>query len=92
MQALLDHQVSQEPQATLDLKERREIVERASLAPGDPQVLLDPQDQDPDLLLWTWKVPGSLMWNLFGDCLAYLGHQVLPVPLVHLVLLQKAQQ
>lgn len=88
---LRDLQASQEPQETLVLKERRETVERVSLAPGDPQDHRDPQDQDSDLLLWTWKAQGSRIWNLLGDCQAYL---VLPVPLGLLVFpvpLQQAQ-
>lgn len=80
---LMDLQASQEPQVTLDLKERRETVVRVNLDPGDLQ---DLQDQDSDLLLWTWKDQGSLIWNLFGDCL------VCPAPLVPLVLLVPLQQ
>lgn len=85
---LMDLQVSQESQVMLDLKERRETVERVSLAPGGPQDLQDLQDQESDLLLWTWKVRASQIWNLFGDCLA---HQVLLVPLGLLVPLHQAQ-
>lgn len=85
---LMDLQVSQESQVMLDLKERRETVERVSLAPGGPQDLQDPQEQESDLLLWTWKVRASQIWNLFGDCLA---HQVLLVPLGLLVPLHQAQ-
>ncbi|KAE8299624.1 Collagen alpha-1(XVIII) chain Endostatin Non-collagenous domain 1 [Larimichthys crocea] len=85
---LMDHEASQESQETLDSEERREIVEMVSLAPGDHQDHQDPQDLDSDLLLWTWKVQGFQIWNLFGDCQAC---QVLLAPLVLLVLLLQAQ-
>lgn len=81
---LMDLQASRELQVTQDQKEIRETAERVNLAPGDPQDLRDPQDQDSDLLLWTWKVQGSQIWNLFGGCLAYrvpLVPPVLPAPL-----------
>lgn len=81
-------QVSQDSQVMLDSKERRETVERVSLAPGGPQDLQDPQDLESDLLLWTWKVQASQIWSPLGD---YLAYQVLLVLLVLLVHLQQAQ-
>lgn len=49
---------------------------RVHQAPGDPQDLLDLQEQELDLHLSTWRVPGSLIWSLCGDP---LGHPVLLV-------------
>lgn len=83
---LKDLQASQELQVTLDPKGIRETAERDNRAPGDPQVLLDPQDLESDLLLWTWKALGSPLWILPR------GHQVPLVPLVPLVLLVPLQQ
>lgn len=80
---LMGLQASREPQGTLDLRERRETVEKVNLAPGDPLGLQDPQDLDSDLLLWTWRVQDSRIWIQFGDCLAHQVSQVLlvlPVP------------
>lgn len=77
----MDLQASQEPQGTLDSRERRETVEKVNLAPGEPLGLQDPRDPDSDLLLWTWKVQDSQIWSLFGGCLAHQVLLVLPVPL-----------
>lgn len=87
--ALRDLQASLEPQENLEPEERRETMEKANLAPGDPQDLQGPQDLDSDLPLWTWKVQDSQIWNLFGDC---LGHPGLLVPPVYPAPLQVAQQ
>lgn len=86
---LRDLQASQEPQVTLEPKEKRETVERVSLVPEDLQGLLDLQAQDTDLLLWTWRAQGSRTWTLSG---VYVDHLVLLVPLVFLVLLVFQQQ
>lgn len=83
---LKDLQASQEPQVTPAPKERREIVERGILAPGDPLDLQDLQDRDTDLLSWTWRVLGSLIWKQFGGLLVSL---VLLAPLVLLVPLRE---
>ncbi|KAK5890749.1 hypothetical protein CesoFtcFv8_014240 [Champsocephalus esox] len=83
--ALRDPLASQEPRVILDLKETRGTVEMVSLAPGVHQ---DFPVQESDLPLWTWKAQGSLIWNLFGDCLAY---KVPLVPQGLLVPLQQAQ-
>lgn len=86
-----DPQASQEHQVTRDSKERRETVERVSLALGDPQDRRDHQDQDSDLPLWTWRLLDFLIWILSGDCLGYQVPLALPVLLVFLVLPQEAQ-
>lgn len=72
-QALKDPEASPGPRETLDSKEIREIVERVYPAPGDPQ---DLQEQEFDLLLWTWRALDSPIWSLCGD---FQGHQVPPV-------------
>lgn len=85
---LRDLQASLAPLVTPDLKETRETVEMVNLAQGDLQDLQDPQEQDSDLLLWTWRAQGSPIWTLFGDCQA---HKVLLVPPVLLVPRQQPQ-
>lgn len=64
-------------------------MERDSLAPEDLQDLLDLQAQHSDLLLWTWRAPGSPTRTPSG---VYVDHLVLPVLLVFLVPLVPQQQ
>lgn len=85
---LMDHLASQEPQGTLDQQEQRETVEMVNLAPGDS---LDLQEPDTDLLLWTWKALGSLIWTPSGDRLVYRVLPVPPAPPVQLIPRQREQ-
>lgn len=64
-QGLLDPEVSQEHQESLESKGPRGIEGRGSQAAVAPQVHLAPQDPvlETTLRLWTWKVLGFLIWR-----------------------------
>lgn len=66
--------VSQEPQETLDQKEKKVTGVKASQDRGDHPGLQDPHLVQTDLPFWTWRALDLVIWRVYGDCQAHLDH------------------